>query len=515
MLCTKLTREECKTLYADVLQRRDTEAMRRLCRGDLFFLLFVACKRKDIDHDWTYARCREVEENPDGYLDAWSREHYKSSIITFGKTIQDILIDPEVTIGIFSHTRPIAKSFLAQIKTEFENNTFLKNLFPEVLYQNPHKESPRWSLDSGIIVNRKSNPKESTIEAWGLVDGQPTSKHFKILVYDDVVTKESVSTPEMIQKVTESFGLSLNLGSQECRKRYIGTRYHANDTYHTIMSRGTATPRIYPATDDGTLKGKPVFFTQKQFDDKVRDMGSYVASCQLLQNPLEDKAMGFKDEWLMFYDLLRNNGKWNFYILVDSASEKKKSSDYTVMAVVGLAPDNNFYLVDGVRDRMNLTERTKCLFALVRKWKPKKVGYEKYGKDADIEHIEYVQEQEGYRFPIKELGGSMPKNDRIRRLQPVFENRRFYMPRRLLFVSVEGKAVDFIQHLLNDEYKPFPVSAHDDMLDAISRIMDEDLCAVFPEIKEELPFAVSTKADIYDVLKPNIQQNQNVYHPIR
>ena len=32
-----------------------------------------------------------------------------------------------------------------------------------------------WSLDGGLVVKRKSNPKEATVEAWGLVDSQPTS----------------------------------------------------------------------------------------------------------------------------------------------------------------------------------------------------------------------------------------------------------------------------------------------------------------------------------------------------
>jgi len=35
-------------------------------------------------------------------------------------------------------------------------------------WQNPQKESPKWSEDDGLIVKRKGNPRESTREAWGL-----------------------------------------------------------------------------------------------------------------------------------------------------------------------------------------------------------------------------------------------------------------------------------------------------------------------------------------------------------
>ena len=73
---------------------------------------------------------KEVQAAPDGYLDLWAREHYKSTIVTFALTIQTILANPEETICIFSHTRPNARKFLRQIKQEFETNARLRDSFP-------------------------------------------------------------------------------------------------------------------------------------------------------------------------------------------------------------------------------------------------------------------------------------------------------------------------------------------------------------------------------------------------
>lgn len=464
-------------------QLKDT--LRFWLRTDLWFLLRAALNRRDLEHPWLYARCVEIQKAPDGYLDLWGRGHYKSTIITFGKTLQDILAshgdDPlpewnglEPTFGIFSHTRPIAKAFLRQIKTELERNELLKELFPDVLYQRPDKDSPRWSEDSGIVVKRRSNPKESTIEAHGLVDGQPTSKHFNVLLYDDVVTRESVTTPEMIGKTTEAWELSLNLGDAEPRKRMIGTRYHFADTYRQVMERGALKPRLYPATDDGTLKGTPVFLTQKQFDDKVREMGPYTAAAQLLQNPTVDSKQTFRREWFdRRFD--RETVGWQAMsraLICDPASAKKKSSDYTSMAVLGKGPDLNTYLLDFVRDRLTLQERAREYIRLHRRWRPQHAGYEKYGMMADIEYIKEIQARETYHFDIEELGGVLGKIDRVNRLIPVAADGKFYMPEALYRTNYEGKVEELISVLIEQEALPWPVPVHDDGLDVISRMFD-------------------------------------------
>jgi predicted phage terminase large subunit-like protein len=487
----RLTREHTKQQYKDILElarqtKSEAAVMRELAKKDLFFLIFNVFNRDDLDRDWLYDRCRDVQESPDNHIDLWSREHYKSTIITYAKTIQDILNNPDITVGIFSFTRPIAKGFLRQIKFELESNERLKALFPDILYQNPRAESPRWSEDNGIVVKRSTNPKESTVEAWGLVDGQPTSRHYTLMIYDDVITRESVTTPEMIRKVTGAWELSRSLAAENGATRYIGTRYHANDTYQTIMDRNAAIPRIYPATKDGTLNGEPVLFSREYLAEKRRDMGPYVFACQMLQNPKADEVQGFEIDWLRFWE----PGKledFNIYMFVDPANEKKKSNDYTAIWVIGVGRDGNRYGIDIIRDRLNLTQRTDLVFNLHEKYKPLGTYYEQYGMQSDIQHIEYVQGIKNYRFEITPIGGPMPKLDRIKRLVPVFEQHRFYLPKTCMKVNYEGKLVDLTQTFIKEEYSTFPVMAHDDMLDCLARIED-------PEVNMKAPNQIPISA---------------------
>src|SRR6202049_1021311 len=106
----------CEEVLREAGPKGQDEAQALLGRADRFYLLTVLLNRTDAKHPWIYDRCREVEASTDGHLDLWAREHYKTTILTFAGLIQEILRDPEITIGICSHTRPDAAKFLAQIK---------------------------------------------------------------------------------------------------------------------------------------------------------------------------------------------------------------------------------------------------------------------------------------------------------------------------------------------------------------------------------------------------------------
>jgi predicted phage terminase large subunit-like protein len=211
-------------------------------------------------------------------------------------------------------------------------------------------------------------------------------------------------------------------------------------------------------------------------------MGPYIFACQMLQNPQADETQGFKAEWLKFHDGFTRTGM-NVYLLFDPAGAKNKKADYTAGWVIGLGPDRNVYVLDMVRDRLNLSQRAALVMRWHRKWKPMGVRYEKYGLMADIEHIKDVQQRENYRFEVTEVGGQLPKLDRIKRLIPYFEQGRVYLPRTHYYTPVDGRTSDLVQDFIEQEYKPFPVPIHDDMLDAFARLVDPDpaLALVWPE----------------------------------
>jgi len=249
-------------------------------------------------------------------------------------------------------------------------NEVLKWVYPDVLYRNPRTLGPdgrpaKWSLERGITVKRKGNPKEATIEAHGLIDGQPTSRHFQLHIYDDVVTQDYLSE-ESIRKTTERWELADNLGSHlGVRKWMPGTRYHYADTCGVVIERKSLKPRIYPATDDGTMTGAPVFLTQERWEQIKRDQRSTV-SAQMLLNPSAGNEATFQPAWLRNYDVIPT--VMNVYIMCDPSKGTGERSDRTAIVVIGVDQGGNKYLLDGVRHRMKLTARWEFIKSFRRKW---------------------------------------------------------------------------------------------------------------------------------------------------
>ena len=204
-----------------------------------------------------------------------------------------------------------------------------------------------------------------------------------------------------------------------------------------------------------------------------------------MQEPVPAGGGEFKRDWIEWYneaptDVAHN---CNRYILIDPASgrRKDKDNDFTSMWVIGCAEDRNYYVLDLVRDKLTLTERATTLIQLHRKWKPYQVRYEHIGMQGDIEFIRELQRQQNYRFSITEVGGTVEKNTRIRRLIPIFEGRRVWFPHTLHRTQHDGVTRNLVDQFIEEELLAFPGPRHDDSLDALARIVEPDMPVVWPK----------------------------------
>ncbi len=236
----------------------------------------------------------------------------------------------------------------------------------------------------------------------------------------------------------------------------------------------------------------PQRLTPAILEQTRKDMTELHFAGQMLQGGGE-----FKEAWMQWYTPSGIKPKeMNIVILVDAAGgeelnkKKKKTSDWTVMIVVGLASDNNYYVLGMIRDRLNPTERIDTLFMLHRVWnersgKSSKCGYEKYGMMTDTFYIKEKQKIDAYHFPVIEVGGQIMKEERIRRLIPDMQNGRWYFPVTLPYIDQEGRKFDLITEM-KGEMASFPRARWDDILDALSRVYEPELFLSFPKLKSSM-----------------------------
>lgn len=281
----------------------------------------------------------------------------------------------------------------------------------------------------------------------------------------------------------------------------IMTRWHEDDLGGRLLEDLKTSGRrfrvisIKMEADDndplGRYPGEPLWpewFTPMMLEEAKREPRTWSALYQ--QEPRPIGGGEFKQEWLSYWT--RSPSVGQKVILVDPASGKSKTrGDFTSMWVLGVGQDGNDYVVDGIRDRLNLTERAEKLFELVRRWKPAAVGYEQYGLQADIEYIKIEQERQQYRFRVVELGGGMKKEDRIRRLIPAFQQGKLWMPQQMNRMMSDGHQRDIMQDFIQ-EYLAFPVASHDDAIDCLARSQE-------PEIRKFLVAPRQEQSDGYSV----------------
>lgn len=352
------------------------------------------------------------------------------------------------------------------------------------------------------------------------VGGQVLGDGGDFLIFDDLLKADEAPSDTVRESTNnwldQSFLTRLN---DPGNGRIVGVaqRLHMDDPMGHLIDKGGWETLILPAEfkkktiieirgnkwvcEEGDLLN-PTRLTKEVLDQKQKDLGTLAFAGQYQQSPTPPGGGDFKPHWLQYYDSRSASFTaqgMNVYILYDPANSKKKRSghdpDYTAMIVVGLADDNNYYILDIIRDRLNPTERVQFLLTLHKKWntragKPPKVIVEQYGMMTDAFYIARAQKAINYRFPLLEVGGQMAKPERIRRLVTPFEEGRVYLPKYLPYVTSSRETVDLVESFVG-ELETFPVGRHDDMIDAFARIMDDEAHAVFPKPKVKTNWVAS------------------------
>lgn len=211
------------------------QALRVACQ-DLFFLSEAILRNEDsetvgLDREYHGEMAEWLSTEADRKMMLASRGTLKSTMGTRNKVVHEIIKNPNITILIVSATLDNAKKKLRSIAEVFEKNELFRWIFPELI---PASFGERWT-QTAITVPRKSTAAEGTVEVQGY-ESELTSRHYDLIIDDDVVGKENSTNREQINKVKNYYTQSLQLLKKpHGRRLIIGTLWNYMDLYNHIL----------------------------------------------------------------------------------------------------------------------------------------------------------------------------------------------------------------------------------------------------------------------------------------
>lgn len=432
--------------------------------------------------------CQFIDQEPTKYkLLLFPRGHLKSTIVTVGHSVRRIVKNPKVRILIANATYNLATSFLDQIKSQLKGNKKIHELYGDY-----SKNAGKWSenqvkiFSKGEVTDYES--KEPTVTAMGIT-GSLTSQHYDVIIIDDAVNRENITTIDQIRKVYKFYQDCLDLLEPGGELIIIGTRWHDSDLYGWIMGgdnerEGEIPKRIaaeimphqfvYKGKQFNIMKRKvfegnkaiwPEKFTPEHVAMLKKQKSPYEFSTQYNNEPIPDEDQQFKRDWFRYYKLddIKRRNIFNFS-MVDPAISQESGADYTVIMTISLDEYYNWFIREIVRDHFLPNQIIDEMFKVNEKYHPIEMGLEvvAYQKMLAFSLRDEMRSRKKY-LPLREIkhGPSKSKEIRIKSLQPGYHSGKIFHMERMPNLEY-----------LEDELLRFPRGQHDDIIDALASLTE-------------------------------------------
>lgn len=394
------------------------------------------------------------------------RGTFKSSVVTIGFTLQMILNDPDTRILIDSETFAKAKAFLAAIKGILTANEQFREIFYTLYgtYPDAKKRDELWTDSQLNVSARKRMRKEPTISCGG-VDVTKNGMHYDLIIMDDLHSELNTANKEQIEKVKDHFKLALSLIDPGKPIIVIGTRWDYNDVYQYILDFYKAQFNILVRkayNPDGSLFF-PEVLTEEELQLRKTIQGSYMFSCQYMNEPVDDETATFKRSMLQrkSWELVKDR-PMNWYLSVDPSYEGAYS-DYAAFVICGMDHQRDLYVRYILRQKMTYADIIRTMFDLYSEYDPKQILLETVATQKSIQYeLNNEQKRRGAWLPVTEIKSrSKSKEERIRGLAPYYEFGHIYHLQ-------DCHQLDELEY----ELLHFPRGTHDDVIDALASVLE-------------------------------------------
>ncbi len=395
-------------------------------------------------------------EHPDS-LQLVFRGAGKSTMCTITKVIHLLLKNPNLRILIASKTTTNAEAFLKEIKGHFEENERLAEIFG--LYYDPRLVA-KWDNKEIEVLPRTVKTKEASVTCAG-VEGTIVSKHYDVIIADDLVDEDNARTAHMRDKTRTWYYQTLDPtleppdGDVEHRGEYhrLGTRYHFEDLYgHLIANELAEHHQVIPGLDATQRSPWPEKYPPAWFAEKRKKAGIIIFNAQYQCDTEAMKGEVFRYDDCQLVDASSVPDDLRIFMGVDLAISEKESADHFAIAVIGLDDDDKRYVLDFYDGQLRFNDQTRMIKKFYKKYDPIRVCIETNAyQQAQYQNLK----DDDKDIRLSPVNQDKDKVTRAWKLTPMFEDGR-------VFFRKSGNIHMFIEQLVL-----FPSFRYDDLFDAL------------------------------------------------
>jgi len=439
-----------------------------------------------------------LDENIKRVCIAAPRGFSKSTIVSFIYVLWQALYKKSKFIVIISDTYTQSKFFLEAIKKEIEDNAMIGLMFGNM-------KGEQWSegeieFNNGVkIVCKGSGMK---IRGLKYRETRPD-----LIILDDLENMELVESKERRDKMLRWFSAEV-MPAIDINGRiiYVGTILHYDSLLNKVLNDKSWKRKIYRAMDkEHTVSLWPQRFSVDKLNgikQEYRNNGVLdLFYSEYMNDPISNENAEFKKEDFQYFEMSDiDHRKLNKFTTVDLAISKKESADYTVILTVGIDENNNMFILDIQRERLDPLQTIKRIFWVNTKFRPIWIGIESVAyQKALIYFLKDEMKKKHQYLNIKEIKPDTDKERRIRRIIPRYKS---------------GTIFHQTKHTnLEEELLRFPKGQHDDIADCVAMQIEMN----FPYQKKEPKELVknesllSKKDPYFEIARKNEYEEKESY----
>lgn len=392
----------------------------------------------------------------------------------FGKVPLAIYVSDSIENGV--------KNMRKNLEFRWENSDFLQEYIPKIRFTDI-----RWEFNN--VEGTKFIVKGYGAKT-GVRGAKEMGKRPVLAVLDDLISDEDARSDTVIASVEDTVYKAVDYALHPTKQKIIwsGTPFNAKDPLYKAVESGAWYVNVYPVCEKfpcsrqefrGSWPDRFDYdYVNMKYEKALKAGKIDTFNQELMLRIMSEEDRLILDSEICWYrrqSIIGSLASFNLYITTDFATSEKKHSDFSVISVWAYNSNGDWYWIDGICKRQDMSKNVEDLFRLVSQYRPQSVGIEVSGQQKGF--VSWIRDEMNTRKQWFTLAsennegqpGIRPNTDKLSRFNimvPLFKAYKMYFPEELRESEPMQEMITELSLVSRKGFK----SKHDDFADTISML---------------------------------------------